>query len=130
MDRMTRIVLVVVLLAAFLLGGCVGPKGAGFLEGVVTIGPIWPVETPDSPPIPPEVYEARKVMVYDESGDKLVERVNLSLDGHYRVELKTGVYTVDINYVGIDSSADVPARVEIRPGETVVLNIDIDTGIR
>ncbi|MEE9583710.1 MAG: hypothetical protein V3W01_03515 [Dehalococcoidales bacterium] len=41
-----------------------------------------------------------------------------------------GTYTVDINYSGIDSSPDVPKKIEIKPGETVRVEIDIDTGIR
>ncbi|MGI2335881.1 MAG: META domain-containing protein [Dehalogenimonas sp.] len=47
-------------------------KTQGILRGSVTIGPITPVESPgEKPTVPPEVYEARKIMVYNESGDKL-----------------------------------------------------------
>lgn len=115
-----------------LLSACQGsPQQTGTLEGYVSIGPIWPVERPgESRPIPPEVYQARKVMVYDKRGTKLVEEVDLMQDGYYRVELKSGIYVVDINHIGIDSSSDVPQEVEIRAGETVKLDIDIDTGIR
>ena len=44
--------------------------------------------------------------------------------------LKPGTYTVDINRIGMDSSDDVPQRVEIQLGITTRLDIDIDTGIR
>jgi hypothetical protein len=44
--------------------------------------------------------------------------------------LKPGIYTVDINRIGMDSSSDVPKQVEIKPDVTVSLDIDIDTGIR
>jgi len=48
----------------------------------------------------------------------------------YRVALEPGVYMVDINHTGVDSSGDVPATVEISSGTTFKLDIDIDTGIR
>jgi hypothetical protein len=46
------------------------------------------------------------------------------------VELDPGVYRVDINRIGVDSSSDVPEQVEIVAGLTFKLDIDIDTGIR
>ena len=115
-------------------GGLPDSVQMGVLEGRVTIGPIWPVEPPGgSPPIPPEVYEARKIMVYDEHRTKLIEQVDIVPNEHYgsyRIELTPGTYVVDINYVGIDHSGDVPRVIEIQPGQTVEVNIDIDTGIR
>ena len=103
----------------------------GLLQGYVHIGPLSPVEKPgEIPPVPCEVYEARKIMVYDKNGRHLVKQVDIDCDGRYRVELEAGTYTVDINHIGIDSSSDVPEKVEIRPGLTFRLDIDIDTGIR
>jgi hypothetical protein len=127
-----KFVLLALLIIGLLLAGCNGGTvEMGTLEGRVTIGPLRPVERPgEKRPIPPEVYEARKVMVYDKKGSKLVKKVDLGQDGYYSVELKPGIYTVDINRIGIDSSSDVPKKIEIRPGETVKLDIDIDTGIR
>lgn len=69
-------------------------------------------------------------MVYDEEGNDLIEQVDLGPEGYYRVELRPGTYLVDINNIGIDSSRQVPEVIEIEEGKTVVLNIDIDTGIR
>jgi hypothetical protein len=118
--------------ACLFLAGCVdGTSEPGRLEGNVTIGPIMPVERPGQTyEIPCEVYKARKVMVYDRSHDKLIKQVDIDCSGHYSVELKPGQYVVDINRIGIDHSSEVPATVEIASGETVTLNIDIDTGIR
>jgi len=115
-----------------MVSGCPGEtQPPGFLEGVVTIGPLTPVEMPgEQPTVPGEVYAARKIMVYDAQGRRLVERVDIGGDGTYRVELPPGRYVVDINRIGIDSSSDVPASVDIVSGETVRLDIDIDTGIR
>ncbi len=110
------------------------PVRNGVLQGTVVIGPIWPVERPGgNPPIPPEVYDVRKILVYDEHGTNLVEQVDIIPGddyGHYSVELKPGRYVVDINNLGIDRSAEVPAEIEIAPGQTAELNIGIDTGIR
>ena len=107
-------------------------ENSGILQGIVTIGPITPVERPgEKPPIPPEVYEARKIMVYDKSGKELIQQVDIdSESGWYVAHLKPGTYTIDINRIGMDSSDDVPQQVEIQLGITTRLDIDIDTGIR
>jgi hypothetical protein len=48
-------------------------ENSGKLQGLVTIGPITPVKKlGEKPPIPPEVYEARKIMVYEKSGRNLI----------------------------------------------------------
>ena len=106
-------------------------KTQGTLQGHVTIGPITPVEiSGEKPTVPPEVYEARKIMIYDESGEKLVAQVDIDTTGNYEINLKPGAYNVDINRIGIDRSADVPRVIEVVAGKTIVLDIDIDTGIR
>ncbi|MFC2008728.1 hypothetical protein ACFLUT_01585 [Chloroflexota bacterium] len=117
---------------AITLGGCPTPSGLpGVLTGNVTIGPLSPVEVEgEHPPVPPEVYDARKVMVYTGDGRRLLEQVDIDHEGVYRVELQPGDYTIDINRIGIDNSSDVPKEVTITSGETVRLDIDIDTGIR
>ena len=108
-----------------------GTDELGRLEGKVTISPIVPVERPgETYEIPCEVYEERKVMVYDWHNDTLIRQVDIGCNGHYSVELEAGEYVVDINRIGIDSSSEVPTKVEIAPGEIFNLDIDIDTGIR
>ena len=130
---MTKVFLILaVIIIGLLLGGCSGgTPQTGTLEGEVTIGPILPVEKEGGKrEIPCEVYQARKVMVYDKNGRNLVKQVDIDCNGHYSVELRAGVYTVDINRIGIDNSRDVPKKIEIRSRESVEVNIDIDTGIR
>ncbi|MFC2027372.1 DUF3221 domain-containing protein [Chloroflexota bacterium] len=104
----------------------------GILKGHVTIGPIEPVvQAGDDPEdVPPEVYDARKIMVFDMSGEELIEQVGIGHDGNYSVELASGTYLIDINRLGIDYSDQVPIELEILAGEMVHLDIDIDTGIR
>lgn len=107
-----------------------GLPGFGFIEGKVTIGPICPVQREGVPCIiPPEVYEARKIVISDEVGN-IIDIVNIDNQGIYRTLLEPGTYILDINKIGIDRSDDVPKEVEIREGETTRLDINIDTGIR
>lgn len=110
----------------------VSNEETGTLRGHVTIGPIEPVVRPGDDPsdIPPEVYDARKIMVFNESGDILMEQVDIEHNGIYNVELIPGMYLVDINRLGIDYSSEVPRVVEIQAGKTIHMDIDIDTGIR
>jgi hypothetical protein len=122
-------VILVILMAS--LPACGAPVEPGILQGKVTIGPLQPVATPGEPAeVPCGVYEARKIMVYDKSGDRLVEQVDIDCDGRYVVKLSPGTYTVDINRIGVDFSKGLPAQVEIKSGITTRLDIDIDTGIR
>jgi len=114
-------------------GGCVaGPVNLiGTLPGQVTIGPLCPVERPDQPCTPtPEAYAARKVLVLTADGATRIATASLNQTGYYRVELEPGTYVVDINHVGIDRSPDMPRTITLAAGETVTLEIDIDTGIR
>jgi hypothetical protein len=48
----------------------------------------------------------------------------------YVVSLKPGTYVIDIQHQGIGGSRELPATVTIHSGETVRLDISIDTGIR
>ncbi|MFC1994361.1 hypothetical protein ACFLVI_03760 [Chloroflexota bacterium] len=118
--------------ASILYSGCsnTSPE-TGILHGIVSIGPIFPVERPgETYTVPCEVYEARKIMIYTEEASRLIQQVDIDCDGRYKTDLKPGIYTVDINRLGIDSSPDVPLKVEIKSGLTVRLDVDIDTGIR
>ena len=107
-----------------------GLPGYGFLEGKVAIGPICPVQREGVPCIiPPGVYEIRKIVISDEVGI-VIAVVDIDGQGRYQIVLEPGIYTVDINKIGIDRSDDVPEEVEIRAGEGIRLDINIDTGIR
>jgi hypothetical protein len=128
---MKRILLLFIIAIPLLLPACGEPAELGTLHGKVAIGPLQPVVTPGEPAeVPCEVYEARKIMVYDKSAEKLIEQVDIDCEGRYSVKLEPGTYTVDINRIGIDFSKGLPAQVEIGSGITTRLDIDIDTGIR
>jgi len=101
----------------------------GYLEGTVRLTPACPVETARAPcPVPPGAYVGREILV--RTAGEVVARAALDPHGHYRVALPAGTYVVDINHVGMDASADVPRAIGVRRGETVRVDIAIDTGIR
>jgi len=105
-------------------------KSTGTLSGKVSIGPLCPVE-PCSVPHDRLVaaYAARQITISTLDGIG-VTIVTADPDSGYAVALKPGTYVVAIPKQGIGGSPDLPATVTIRSGETVRLDISIDTGIR
>lgn len=129
------ILLLIMALAGFYIVACAEvevSRGTGTLEGHVTIGPLVPVVREGEPePTPsPEVYAARKIVIYTPGGKTEIARVSIDSYGNYQVALQVGRYVVDINRIGIDRAADLPKTVEIFEGQVTRLDIDIDTGIR
>lgn len=106
------------------------------LQGAVTIRPISPVEMPDeNPPVPPEVFSERKLIIYDESGNNQVREVYFTqidqgATGYYTAQIAPGTYVVDINHLGIDQAANLPQKITVSADETVTIDVHIDTGIR
>jgi hypothetical protein len=112
-----------------------GPETV-LLQGAVTIGPISPVEGPgENPAVPPEVFAARKLIIYDESGKRLVREVYFTqigtgATGYYTAQIAPGTYTVDINRLGMDTAPNLPQKITVSVDETVTIDVNIDTGIR
>jgi hypothetical protein len=108
----------------------------GLLQGTVSIGPITPVEIPgQNPPVPPEVFSSRKVLVYDSTGKNLITQITINqvkqtANGYYAVQLAPGIYTIDVTHTGIGGGANLPKQITISAGQTTILDINIDTGIR
>ena len=134
---MKKYVLSLVLVLGLLTSGCFNSDTEkGLLQGKVLITPTSSVEQPGSDgTLICSFYDLRKILIYDESGDKLMYTVDIECNSdeqyaRYRVELEPGVYMVDINHVGVDFSGNVPKTIEIIPGVTTRLDITIDTGIR
>lgn len=133
-----RIIPVVVLLVCSVLFAscCPGGPETVLLQGAVTIGPISPVERPgESTPVPPEVFSSRYLVIYDESGEKLVREVYFTqigtgATGYYTAQVAPGTYVVDINRLGINTADNLPMKITVSADETVTIDVDIDTGIR
>jgi hypothetical protein len=109
-------------------------QGTGFLEGVISIGPICPVETdPPQPGCLPtaETYKAYPVSIWTSNGRRKIAQINPALDGSYKAELDNGKYLVVLengqNRIGM---SNLPAEVSIITQNETILNINIDTGIR
>jgi hypothetical protein len=109
-------------------------QGTGFLEGVISISPICPVETnpPDPGCLPTaETYKAYPVSIWTSNGRKKIAQIHPALDGSYKAELDHGNYLVILengqNGVG---SSNLPVEVSIITQNETILNINIDTGIR
>jgi len=107
---------------------------AGFLEGIISVGPLCPVEKdpPDPDCLPTlETYKAYPVSIWTSNGERKITQVNPALDGSYKVALNPGNYLVILengqNRIG---SSNLPEEVEISSQTETILNIDIDTGIR
>jgi len=123
-------------LPGLLFSGCEKQTNqeTGFLEGVISIGPICPVETdpPDPGCLPTaETYKAYPVSIWTSNGRRKIAQINPALDGSYNTELKPGNYLVKLGTTsqGIGGS-NLPAEVTITSQNKTILNIDIDTGIR
>jgi hypothetical protein len=124
------------LLTTFFAGGCLeqdagtNPK-TGFFEANVIIGPLCPVEPCEIPEAQKaEIYSARKIQIYTENRKNLVKELSPGPEGYLKTGLEAGTYLVDMKPLGIDRTADLPVKIRIFPGETVSINISIDTGIR
>jgi hypothetical protein len=102
----------------------------GTLTGNVSIGPLCPVEpciiTPDRIAA---AYTSRPLIISTPGGTPVA---SLSADPAtgYTIALRPGIYVVDVVHEGIGGSPELPKTVTVRPGETMWLNISIDTGIR
>jgi hypothetical protein len=128
---------------AFLLGflflsGCEDqkllPGDGGLLKGIISIGPICPVETipPDPGCLPTaDTYKAYPVSIWTSDGKKKVAQILPKIDGSFTTELPPGDYLVilDNNQNGIGSS-NLPVRISVFSKDTTTLDINIDTGIR
>ncbi len=106
----------------------------GFLEGVISIGPICPVESvpPRTDCLPTaETFKAYPVSVYSSDGTTRVAHINPALDGTFRTELAPGNYLVmlELNQ-NRAAGSNLPAEVSIVSSGETILNINIDTGIR
>ena len=131
------LIAVIVLAGALFVVSC-EPKGPEtvLLQGAVTIGPISPVEMPgECPPVPPEVFAARKLILYDESGKIMVREIYFTqisngATGYYTAQIAPGTYTVDINRAGIDHADNLPQKITVIADETITIDVNIDTGIR
>ena len=104
-----------------------GESTTGTLAGTITIGPACPVE-PCSQPAE-AIYVGRELKLL-RSGVGLIS-VPLREDGSFSVSLTPAAYQIRLDACNFLGCAEAfPVERTITAGETVVLNVDLDTGIR
>ncbi len=117
-----------VLICSLFLAGC-GPKDTGVIEGRVTLlkvidnGAQQPTPTPDE-------YGVRQIVIKSGNGQVEVARANVDPLGNYSIVLLAGLYVVDINYAGGDLAQGLPKTVQLEAGESLRLDVTIETGQR
>jgi len=104
--------------------------GTGTLTGNVSIGPLCPVEPCTIGPERLTAAYAERTIVVSMPGGAVIAEAIPDPQAGYSIALNPGTYSVDIRHQGIDRSPDLPKTVAIRAGETIRLDILIDTGIR
>ena len=126
---MTKALLLLgVLICSLFLTGC-GPKDTGVIAGRVTLlkvidnGAQQPTPTPDE-------FGVRQIVVKTSNGLVEVARASVDPQGNYSIVLLAGLYVVDINYAGGDLAQGLPKTVQLAAGETIQLDVTIDTGQR
>lgn len=120
-----------VTLAALALTACdgtrlLGPDAAQGIEGLVLIGPLCPVATPDNP-CPDQPYQA-SIDVLDR-GQNLVTRIESGSDGTFRVGLEPGLYIL-VPERGDPLPEAAEKVVDVQAGVWSPVTINFDTGIR
>ncbi len=117
------------ILSTFKFTDSILQNGTGTLTGHVTIGPNCPVEQVGNPCTPaPQAYAAVQVIVYDNNGERTIQKTNLDVDGNYSLQLLSASYMVDYEDDYLNHHAPLP--ITIKSGQTATLNFSIDTGIR
>jgi hypothetical protein len=69
-------------------------------------------------------------VIFQATSGAEVQRVTFSPDCSYRAALPPGDYRIELQPHGIDRTTDLPKVVQIQPGQTTRLDMNIDTGIR
>ena len=119
------------LVFAFLTIACGGagapPAGSG-IEGMVTIGPLCPVQREDLP-CPDRPFEAT-IVIEDQDGNE-VARVDSDRDGRFRILLAPGRYSL----VPQGPNPRLPPyaeeqQIEVTPDTFTQVTIRYDSGIR
>ena len=119
------------------LSSCMQQSGmgvAGVLKGKITIGPLCPVET--VPPLPNcqptlETYKTWATAIWTLNKKSKVITLNPSIDGDYQVSIPSGKYIVDFSGTqNYRFGSNLPSEITVLPNDTVIFNINIDTGIR
>jgi len=103
------------------------PGETGTVTGMVSVGPLCPVEPCDSDPLD---LSSNQIILESQSGQKTTD--DLSSDGSFSAAgLAPGTYQATLkNCDWLGCASELPQTVIVRAGEITELTINIDTGIR
>jgi hypothetical protein len=119
-----------------IFAGCEDKKNTdrGILKGTISIGPLCPVvRIPPDPACLPtaETYKAYQVDVYTSDGVNKIAELIPSLDGNFTSELPAGNYKINLENTLVSvGRSNLPLEITIQNNDTLIINVDIDTGIR
>jgi hypothetical protein len=108
-----------------------GHLKAGSITGMVSIGPLCPVEPCSvTDTARAAALERRKIVIKPLYSMKSPSTIPIGPDGSFRAILPPGTYLLDLLRTGIDRSPDLPKKIVVKPGKSIFVNISVDTGIR
>lgn len=115
------------------LAGCGGnatDAALATIQGTVTAGPTCPVENVENP-CPPKAIADREVDLQRQDGSTVATTTTDSA-GHYRFSTDAGSYVVHVRIVQgeVGLRQITVGNVTAAAGQTVTLDISLDTGIR
>ena len=110
---------------ALVLASCSSTPGDSGIEGMVTIGPISPVQRQGEPGERPY---AGRILVKRMDG-RAVAEVMSGADGRFKVDLKPGSYRLEPQSPGPLPIAR-PQEVTVEPHKFTEVSVSYDSGIR
>jgi hypothetical protein len=121
-----------------MLGGTQATLAAppGFVEGHLNIVSLKEVELAhgNGPPVKSKAYSQNyaeyHLIILSKEGQREVARATIDERGNYRVSLPPGDYILDIQGRGRGLVRAKPQPFTVASGQTVHVNMDLDTGIR
>jgi len=123
----TAIIVTLAMAACGTAGQTPIPSGTG-IQGVVQSGPSCPVERINSP-CPPHPLAAT-VVVRDAAGHE-VARTHSGADGHFKLDVAPGTYTVVGLTVGSSMlPRPIPTTATVIAGRYTTVTVEYDSGIR
>lgn len=122
LKRLFKIILPVLFITGLLVASC-SLGNPSYLEGKITILP-----EPKEGESPALVFSACQVMIYDTQTGKLSHVIGVDDSGYYSTDIRPGSYVVDLYRMGaIGKTNEVPIVVQVESGQTLVLDINLDT---
>jgi hypothetical protein len=106
----------------------------GFIEGHLNIVSLKEVELAHGPPVTPKAhpqnYGEYPLIILSKEGRREIARARADERGNFRVSLSPGDYILDLQRRGHGLVRAKPQPFTVASGETVHVDMDIDTGVR